>query len=288
MYDYVLSTNARDEPNISEFVVHHLMLGFDHVFVVDHKSKTPIQHEVDKLPDIFKSNITVVRHDTDDGRKSDWINKYVVPFALKNCSKYFVHLDADEYIKLRADIANIQELFEATGKPDILLLHWRMFGTSGLLTNPNCHLMPAYTKCDNLLAQACKSFIHRRVFSKKGFSYNHPHWLSNFKATYTNLTGKSVELVHPDKNFFKTFADTRSPETVEAYINHYAIQSVDCYIKRKIKRVRDDNLKFRTKTLDIDVENILALHDETECLSLKTLYHDKLERILCAGVTATT
>ena len=39
----VLFTNARDEPNIAEWIAHHLLLGFDKVFVFDHLSKEPIQ-----------------------------------------------------------------------------------------------------------------------------------------------------------------------------------------------------------------------------------------------------
>ena len=38
----ILFTNARDEPNISEWVAHHLLLGFDKIIVFDHLSTVPI------------------------------------------------------------------------------------------------------------------------------------------------------------------------------------------------------------------------------------------------------
>ena len=34
----LLVTNVKDEPNVAEFVVHHLLLGFDHVIVLDDHS----------------------------------------------------------------------------------------------------------------------------------------------------------------------------------------------------------------------------------------------------------
>ena len=39
----ILFTNARDEPNIAEWVAHHLLLGFDKVIIFDHLSKVPIK-----------------------------------------------------------------------------------------------------------------------------------------------------------------------------------------------------------------------------------------------------
>ena len=35
-------TNARDEPNIAEWVAHHLLLGFDKIIIFDHLSVIPI------------------------------------------------------------------------------------------------------------------------------------------------------------------------------------------------------------------------------------------------------
>ena len=41
-YSVILFTNARDEPNIAEWIAHHLLLGFDKVVVFDNLSKNPI------------------------------------------------------------------------------------------------------------------------------------------------------------------------------------------------------------------------------------------------------
>ena len=39
----MLFTNARDEKNIKEWAAHHLLLGFDLIYIFDHKSKIPLK-----------------------------------------------------------------------------------------------------------------------------------------------------------------------------------------------------------------------------------------------------
>ena len=59
----ILFTNARDEPNISEWIAHHLLLGFDKVIVFDHLSSIPISSSVptnfnqNDLKKIFDKNL---------------------------------------------------------------------------------------------------------------------------------------------------------------------------------------------------------------------------------------
>jgi hypothetical protein len=42
----ILFTNARDEKNIKEWVAHHLLLGFDLIYIFDHKSIKPLSVEL--------------------------------------------------------------------------------------------------------------------------------------------------------------------------------------------------------------------------------------------------
>lgn len=54
----ILFTNARDEPNISEWVAHHLLLGFDKIIVFDHLSKLPISSLIKTN---FNRKLSVIR-----------------------------------------------------------------------------------------------------------------------------------------------------------------------------------------------------------------------------------
>ena len=54
----ILFTNARDEPNIAEWIAHHLLLGFDKIIIFDHMSIEPIEN---KLKTNFNNKIQVIR-----------------------------------------------------------------------------------------------------------------------------------------------------------------------------------------------------------------------------------
>ena len=53
----VLFTNARDEQNIKEWVVHHLLLGFDCIYIFDHLSVVPLEEELYN----FDPRVTTIR-----------------------------------------------------------------------------------------------------------------------------------------------------------------------------------------------------------------------------------
>ena len=40
--DFILCTNVKDEKNILEWIIYHLLIGFDKIFIIDHMSKNPI------------------------------------------------------------------------------------------------------------------------------------------------------------------------------------------------------------------------------------------------------
>ena len=42
----ILFTNMKDEKNIKEWCAHHLLLGFDRIYIFDNLSKNPINQEL--------------------------------------------------------------------------------------------------------------------------------------------------------------------------------------------------------------------------------------------------
>lgn len=247
---YVLSTNARDERNIAEFVLYHLLVGFDHVLVVDHLSNPPI--DLACLPSPYSSRVTVVRDDVEISRgehgKMRLMNHHVLPFIRANAVGYHMHLDADEYLRIAPGGGDVHNLIVSNGTPEVLALHWRMFGSSGLVENPHPAgaLLPTYTSCDTEMCDHYKSLVSARVFSSPVFRFNHPHWVLG--ETFT-VQGKSVSRSAPfsKEARFAPLVDRRDPSEVEAYICHYWRQSDECYRRRKVNRPRDDTGTLRTE-----------------------------------------
>lgn len=94
----ILFTNARDEDKILEWIVHHLNLGFDHIFIVDHKSIEPIDSKLKIIP---RELITVSRNDGDVFKNNLIINAH--KYAKNNGYDWMLYLDADEFLVLNDD-----------------------------------------------------------------------------------------------------------------------------------------------------------------------------------------
>jgi hypothetical protein len=288
MYDYVLSTNARDEVAISEFVLYHLLIGFDFVFVIDHRSVVPIREKLmAELPSEFAQRVLVVRQDTDDGGKMDWINRHVIPFVRRTCSRYFMHLDADEYLRLRADIPSVPDLIRSLtpNPPDVLVLHWHMFGSAGLQVNesPGGHVLPTYTRCSPSLHSHFKGLVSRAVFSDPRYTYDNPHF-STGPFKYTNLLGAGECGVNlpglSAEHIFGKFVDPRSPFVVEACLNHYDTQSREVFYRRKVRLPRDDIIGLVRPFSPDAIEEELKKNNEETCTDLADFYEARMRHLL--------
>jgi hypothetical protein len=99
--NYILSTNVRDENNILEWIIYHLLLGFDKIVIIDHKSIIPIIKIIQ--PYEWKKKIYVIRREDNGPVKMKFLNEIIVPYMITNCNKYFIHLDADEYIYIKEE-----------------------------------------------------------------------------------------------------------------------------------------------------------------------------------------
>lgn len=260
-FNYIVSTNARDEPNIIEWILYHLMIGFDYIVIIDHKSLISIQKLINTYQ--WRDKVHVIRREDSGAVKLMFLNDIIVPFMMRKCKKYFIHLDADEYFYL--DKKYTLDSFTAMFKGDIIAINWLMFGCNNVEKNTHKYkcIIPMYTKSANVLNKHFKLLI--RVDKHHLFKFNNPHTIvyDTKKAIYFNVLGtpmKGDNVWELMKNSIKC-----SPVNIPAYINHYHVQSKEDYIRRKINRERDDI--FTKRKLDesifyvdndIDNNNIIS------------------------------
>lgn len=277
--NFILSTNVRDENNILEFLLYHLMIGFDKILVIDHLSKDKVINKIQVLPDKYKERIDVVRFDKEGSYKLHFLNEIVIPYVKKNCSKYFIHLDGDEYINLNNNYKNISSLLEDFKNPDILNLNWLLFGSNNKESNDNKYkcLIPTYTNCDINLCNHFKILIKVSILDDNTFFIN-PHQIynPNKKLVYTNICNTKFNFTIK-KKFYNLFTES-DPEisfkNAKAYINHYTVQSKEDYNLRKVNRNRDDINTNRK--LD---ENIFNLYNDVVNTNLLN-YYTEIKKIL--------
>tara|TARA_Y100000590_G_scaffold143050_1_gene164211 strand:- start:19553 stop:21448 length:1896 start_codon:yes stop_codon:yes gene_type:complete len=262
-FNYILSTNVRDENNILEFLIYHIMIGFDKILVIDHLSIEKVIDKIQILPLEYKEKIEIIRFEKEGPHKIYFLNNIVIPYMKINCNKYFIHLDGDEYINLNNNFNNINELMNSFNNPNILLLNWILFGSNNKKNNDNKYkcLIPTYTKCDNKVNKHFKILINVNILDKNTLFIN-PHIIISHKTDliYTNVNNHKLNVNNKSarNNICYKFDMSNDISNLKCYINHYFVQSEEDYLLRKINRIRDDinNTRKMTDTIFQKFNNI--------------------------------
>ena len=76
-YNYILSTNVKDENNILEWIIYHLLIGFDKILIIDNNSKIPVSSIIEKYN--FKDKVDVITSDKSGKIKVYFLNEIILP-----------------------------------------------------------------------------------------------------------------------------------------------------------------------------------------------------------------
>lgn len=230
----ILFTNARDEDSILEWVVHHLNLGFSHIYITDHKSAIPLKEVLKNVPSDL---ITIDRLDGN-------IDKRVMMHNASNIARdqkydWMLYLDCDEFLILNYD-TNVNDFISKYKDYDQLGLNWLMFGTNNKETFTGT-IIENFTRCDNKLNMHIKSFLNLNSPNTQGSEPHNPHVYR--LRDMSKSIGINYSQLNPGTPYF--FDIKQHYSEVSAYIAHYVYQSYETYVKRKIRIPRDDVPEFR-------------------------------------------
>jgi len=257
----ILFTNARDEKNIKEWVAHHLILGFDLIYIFDHKSITPISHELRN----FKKGVIVERCEMDGPIKMPLMLK-AAKIATTSGADWMLYLDADEFLVLNA-FQRVKQMLKYYLLADSVAINWLMFGTNNHRKEPEDGLiLENYTKSDPLIDKHVKTFVR----PSQVVDAITPHYFvivnpSNMISINMNPMGNSRSFNEWPIDFNKC----------PAFIAHYVYQSEESYINRKINLPRDDNSLYRKIE-----DNIHAKHNSSENDMVKSKYANGIKWLL--------
>jgi hypothetical protein len=230
----ILFTNARDEDNILEWVVHHLNLGFDHIFIVDHKSIDPIDSKLKIIP---RELVTVSRNDGDVFNNNLIINAH--KYAIGGGYDWMLYLDADEFLVLNYD-EDVKSFLIKYEEFDQVGLNWLLLGSNNHHNKPSDTIISSYTKSEEYLNVHLKSFLNlKRKNTNKMNPHPHVYYLNNM-ARSVNVEKNTLN--KKDTYWFNT---EKKYNEVSGYVAHYLFQSYETYLSRKINVPRDDNGLFR-------------------------------------------
>jgi len=271
----IVFTNARDEPHILEWISHYLNLGFDHVFVYDHKSTIPISSLLaPKTPS--KTNpvnrITVTRLDDDISNMKNTLMRRAIDISRQKGFDWMLYVDVDEFLYLKNAI-NVKSFLSNYSEYDQVGINWLMFGTNFMTIEPKGTLIEKYTRTGAVLNKHIKCFVNP-IFARKPLN---PH-------VYEILNNKSIHCENKPLMYIPYYFETNtSPLNVPAYFAHYIHQAYEVYIQRKILLPRDDNGEFRIKL----TENELHQRNN-EVITLDMLKYNEPNMIMISVIKKNT
>jgi hypothetical protein len=234
----MLFTNARDESHIKEWACHHLLLGFDIVYIFDHKSLSPIKNEFVN----FKNRVVVERCEMELPVKLPLMQR-AANIAKSAGAHWFIYLDADEFLILNS-YPNVKRMIMNFPFAQSIALNWLYFGTNFHVKEPPGLILENYTKSELFLDKHVKTFVKTRFVA----SSENPHYYRMHKGC--RLLSINRQLMNESSlalNYNNMIEYSKTP----AYIAHYAIQSEETYIKRKINLPADDGSGVREKCQNV-------------------------------------
>jgi hypothetical protein len=234
----ILFTNARDESNILEWIQHHLKLGFDYIYIFDHKSVVPIYNILKTIHthSYDLSKVHVFRLEKDIIKIN--LMKIALHFSIKHNFNWMLYLDCDEFLVLN-QTNNIQSFLTKYNNYDQVAMNWLMFGSNyrNNLLKPTESIIQSYTRSDDKLDKHIKCILNLQKAKYNKIKIVNPHYylFGNMRLSVDTLFHR---LNSSEPYFHYT---TESYETIPAFIAHYSNQSYQNYLNRKINLPRDDN-----------------------------------------------
>jgi hypothetical protein len=271
----ILFTNARDEKRIVEWVLHHQHFGFDHIYIIDHLSKTPITQTLCKC--LYQYDNITVQRNTDIKAIKMKFNQQAIVYSKKQGYDWLLYLDADEFLYIK-DHDSIHEFIKSYPNDTAKIgINWLMFGSNNKDTfNSECTIFEEFTRSSNKLAKNIKSLV--RVGWMARDKIPHPH-------TYfcQNKNGKIYDIKRNRYSLGKqlTVGSALIPNAIninineaESFIAHYSTQDYQTLLERKINRRRDDILnQKRTK---INIEQCHSLNNDIDNFLMRDMYNKNL------------
>lgn len=256
----ILFTNARDEENIKEWIIHHLIIGFDLIYIFDHKSVKPLKEELKS----FGKRVIVERCEMNYSPKIHLMNKATTIASLLKVD-WFIYLDADEFLILNY-FKGVKHMLEKYFFADSLSINWLIFGTNYHIQNPVGLIVENYTKSEVNLNPHVKTFVRPSAI----INATNPHYY-NIVNPYRMfaLNGKLMKGYLAFNNINVPFNKSA------AFIAHYQAQSEETYVKRRINRPTDSDGIFRCFEKDLH-----SKHNEIDNFIPKNKYSERVKKIL--------
>jgi hypothetical protein len=245
MKKYGICTIVKDEEHIlNEWIIHNFLLGFQHIYIYDDLSIIPVEETIKDLDKSIKDIITIFRidinfHNSKDFPLSLYYDKeihtnsplrkqmYYINYFVKyyrNSLEWCLFIDCDEFFYLK-DEYTFENILNTYKDYDLIYFPWLIYGSSYHIENPK----------NRLVIDSFRYHSDKYLFLGKSIA----------KMEYiTNII--CIHDLHCPKNQYR-FNHNNKIFDIPIHLNHYQINSIKTYIKRKLRpEIGWDNERMRT------------------------------------------
>lgn len=233
-YEISLCLIFKDEERfLKEWIEYHLLIGVEHFYLYNNFSSDNFMTVL--KPYIEKDIVTLV----------EWPYKYAQKEAYKNCylkykseSHWIGFIDTDEFVNLQKH-DDIRHFLSKFNDFPSVTLHWRMFGTSGILKESYDKLViEQYVASWPWLCHTGKSFINCDYKFK----------VIDVHFSTASMLGVSLYGIDDMGIFIPFMYPVIRKRKPCAYLNHYWSKSREFYLYKDMSKgdvadKRNENLK---------------------------------------------
>lgn len=251
-YNIGVFTRIKDEPNIEEFIIYYYNLGFRIFLFNDDYSCQSVKSIIDnnlninKLKDIktliytFENKDDSLKYLNNTAFWDFWMPK------IKENMDYCLYVDMDEYLVLRYNLNNINDVIEFYKPFDQLKINWLFYGNNNhkQINNFNSYLKN-FIMSNNELNKHCKVLVD----TKKIIGCNNPHYFIMEK----NSIIKNINNIETNNGPFEDNTLDLNIKKLNIYISHFMTGTTEMFFKRRFLR-KTDNLIDQSQ-LNIDIIN---------------------------------
>lgn len=240
----LFSAVKNEAPFLLEWVAYYRAIGFDRIVVVSNDSDdgtTELLDALDAAGILHHIHHSVAPGESPQGKAASVANAS----GLIGDGDWVIWLDADEFLNIHTGQGRVQDLTEAMGTAQAMLIPWRIFGDGGNAVFPGRFISSAFSRAagpDHEGNRIIKTlFRHRDEATRLSAIANHrPHLLRRHAIApdeVLNAAGRPIDMTFPVNRRWiagvEGKANFRIPETdfdwSLAQINHYMLRTREMF-----------------------------------------------------------
>lgn len=225
---FLVGTAKNEGPYILEWVAHHLETGFTDIAIYQNDSDD-LTHEILLL---LQAMGVIQYYDNPAPRGTNQVKAYSRAGKLREfkTADYAMALDLDEFLVVKTGGGRIADLEAAAPPFDLMMVNWRLYGSSGkrLMSyrkQTERFTMADYPMQDNSHFNAFKALFRPALYDRPGIHQPQPKPGITVPPRITNGSG-----LLPEQYLVKNYNSTDPGGQSLAQINHYIVRDLDTFI----------------------------------------------------------